>query len=148
MRRGFTLIELLIVIAVISILIGIVLPRFRGMQDEGNIAKAKGELRTLQTAIESYYIHNGSYPVDSGTWQSALTSATPLIVGTALTDPFAASGAEYQLVYDTNTQYYAIYSVGAGGDGSVSSVSTAGVVAESNGSSCIYIANGDIDTTP
>ncbi|UCD15446.1 MAG: prepilin-type N-terminal cleavage/methylation domain-containing protein, partial [Candidatus Omnitrophota bacterium] len=51
---GFTLIELLIVIAVISILLSIALPRFRGMQEEGNIAKAKGELRTLQTAVESY----------------------------------------------------------------------------------------------
>ena len=38
---GFTLIELLIVVAVISILISIALPRFKGMQDEGNIAKAK-----------------------------------------------------------------------------------------------------------
>src|SRR3989339_339671 len=60
MKKGFTLIELLIVIAVISILIGIALPRFKGMQDEGNIAKATGELRTLKTAVESYYIHNNS----------------------------------------------------------------------------------------
>ena len=74
MKRGFTIIELLIVIAVISILIGIALPRFRGMQEEGKIAQAKGELRTLQTAVESYYIHNSNtYPAAGATWQSALT---------------------------------------------------------------------------
>ena len=62
MRKGFTIIELLIVIAVISILVGIALPRFRGMREEGLIAQAKGELRTIQTALESYFIHNNAYP--------------------------------------------------------------------------------------
>ena len=59
-RKGFTILELLIVIAVIAILVGIALPRFKGMQDEGNIARAKGELRMLTTAVESYYIHNNN----------------------------------------------------------------------------------------
>lgn len=74
MKKGFTLIELLIVIAVISILIGIALPRFKGMQEEGKIAQAKAELRTLQTAVESYYIHNNNtYPATGAAWQTALT---------------------------------------------------------------------------
>ena len=147
-RKGFTLIELLIVIAVISILIGIALPRFRGMQEEGLVAQAKGELRTLQTAIESYYIHNSSaYPADGAAWQTGtLTTATPLIVGTALIDPFSSTGAQYQLVYDTNTAYYAIYSVGPGGTGSVTTVSTTGDVTDTN--NCIYVSNGQRDTTP
>ncbi len=148
MKRGFTIIELLIVIAVISILIGIALPRFRGMQEEGKIAQAKGELRTLQTAVESYYIHSNTYPGAGLTWQSALTGATPLIIGTALTDPFSTSSAQYPIVYDTNSHYYAIYSVGPGANGAVSLVSTAGAVTETNGSSCIYISNGQRDTQP
>ena len=35
-KRGFTLIELLVVISVIAILVGIAIPRFKGMQDEAH----------------------------------------------------------------------------------------------------------------
>jgi len=145
MRRGFTLIELMIVIAVMAILIGIALPQFRGMQEEGLIAQAKAELRTLKTAIESYYIHNGSYPTDAAAWQSALTGTSPTIVRTVLTDPFSSTSAEYQLVYSTSGEYYAIYSVGTSGSATVTAVSAAGAVTES-ASTCIYVSNGEEDT--
>jgi general secretion pathway protein G len=145
-KKGFTIVELLIVITVIAILVGIALPRFRGMQDEGNIAKAKGELRTQQTAVESYFIHN------SNTYPSALsnlTSATPNIIGAALpTDPFNGSN-NYGYATDgaSPVKYYVIYSVGAG-TAATASVTTAGVVTET-ASSCIYVTNGSSkDTTP
>lgn len=139
--KGFTLIEILIVIAVISILIGIALPRFRGMQEEGNITKAKGELRTLQTAVESYYIHNNNtYP---GSLANVITQR-PAIVTTMPTDPF--SGTNYG--YSTGgTNLYVLYSVGPAGNGSAT-VSTNGTLTENNGNSCIYIANFQTDTTP
>lgn len=141
---GFTLIELLIVIAVISILIGIALPRFKGMQDEGNIAKAKGELRTLQTALESYYIHNSNaYPAALST----LNTATPSIVTSTPTDPFSATSAAYGYTRGgTNNKFYAVYSVGAGGNGSATIAGDA--VSETNGSSCIYVSNAGTDTQP
>jgi len=149
-KNGFTIIELLIVIAVISILVGIALPRFRGMQEEGKIAQVKGELRTLQTAVESYYIHNNNtYPASGATWQSVLVNATPLIIGAALADPFNGA-AQYGYATDGGTpvKYYVIYSVGISGGGSAS-VSTAGVVTEVNGTSCIYASNGVLrDTQP
>lgn len=143
MKKGFTLIELLIVIAVISILIGIALPRFRGMQEEGNIAKAKGELRTLQTAIESYYIHNNNtYP--SGL--SDLTSATPLIVGSLPEDPFN-SGNNYGYTVSGNGDYFVVYSEGPGGNGGAS-INDSGTITETNGSSCIYASNAGQDSQP
>lgn len=144
-RKGFTLIELLIVIAVISILIGIALPRFKGMQDEGNIAKAKGELRTLQTAVESYYIHNNqAYP----SALSDLTASTtkPLVVTSIPDDPFAASGTDY--VYTrggTNNKYYVIYSVGPDANGSAA-ISGTNTVTETNNP--VYVSNMSVDTSP
>ncbi len=147
MRRGFTLIELLIVIAVISILIGIALPRFKGMQDEGNIAKVKGELRTLQIAVESYCIHNSnSYPATtSEALETALASATPSIIDHIPTDPFDTDDYEY-VMGGTNSKFYIIYSAGLGGNGSA--VITSDAVVETNGSSCIYVSNMSEDTQP
>ena len=143
MKKGFTLIELLIVIAVISILIGIALPRFRGMQEEGWIAQAKGELVTLQAAVESYYIHNNDYPSN---WPGDIEGATPDIIGTdAPTDPFN-SGNDYGYATSANGDYYVIYSAGPGGNGSAA-VSDAGVVTETNGTSCTFVSNGSRDTT-
>lgn len=144
MKRGFTLIELLIVIAVISILIGIALPRFKGMQDEGNIAKAKGELRTLQTGVESFYIHNSStYP----SALSVLTTATPNIVSTLPTDPFDSAGGSYGYVRGgTNNKFYVIFSDGPGGNGSATITSDA--VVETNGPSCIFASNAATDAQP
>lgn len=147
MRKAFTIIELLIVIAVIAILIGIALPRFKGMQDEGNIARAKSELSTLQVAIESYYLHNSNtYP----TALSNLTAATtiPNIVSVLPTDPFT-SGSNYGYLISANGRYYVVWSAGPSENGSVSALSDTGTVTETNGGSCIYITNGTSkDTAP
>lgn len=150
MKKGFTIVELLIVIAVIAILVGIALPRFRGMQEEGKIAQAKGELRTLQTAVESYYIHNdNTYPDTGDTWQTALTGAMPNIIGTALTDPFNGA-TEYGYANDEEdpVKYYVLYSVGIGTTAATAEISPAGVVTETD-TSCIYVTNGATkDATP
>lgn len=149
MKKGFTIIELLVVIAVIAILVGIALPRFKGMQDEGNISKAKAELRTLQSAIESYYIHNNNaYPATgAAALQTALAAATPSIITYVPTDPFSSSGADYGYVLGgTNNKFYVVYSAGPGGNGSATITSDA--VVETNGSSCIYISNASQDTQP
>jgi len=149
MRRGFTLIELMIVIAVMAILIGISLPYMKGMQDEGNTAKAAGELRTLATAVESYYIHNSkAYPSQDESpvqtsWQSALTGASPTIVKTALTDPFKTT-QEYSYVTDGDSAstYYIIFSVGPNGTAGITGITPAGVLEGTVGDD-IYITNAE-----
>jgi len=149
-QKGFTLIENLIVLAVIAALIGIALPRFKGIRQEGDIAKAKGELRTLQTAIESYYMHNNNtYPATtSAALQIALTAAVPNIIASVPVDPFSATGALYQYVMGgTNNKYFIVYSVGPGGNGSAV-ISVTNTVTETNGPSCIYASNMSTDTQP
>lgn len=145
MRKGFTLIELLIVIAVISILISIAIPRFKGMQDEGNIAKGKGELRTLQTAVESFYIHNNNaYPVALA--DVAAATVKPKIVNEIPTDPFGTAAYGY-VRGGTNNKFYVIYSVGPDGNGSAT-IGLSDAVTETNGDSCIYVSNAGTDTKP
>jgi type II secretion system protein G len=63
--RGFTLIELLIVIAIILILIAIALPNFLEAQLRARVTKAKAELRSLNTALQSYYLDWDVYPDES-----------------------------------------------------------------------------------
>jgi general secretion pathway protein G len=137
-KKGFTIIELLIVITVIAILIGIALPRFRGIQEEGNGAKARGEMRTLQTAIESYNMHKGSLPTALG--DLILATTKPNIVGSALpTDPFK-SGSNYVYSQSPSKMYYTVSSVGPGGSDTATVDDTGKVTLSST--DVIYASNG------
>ncbi len=141
-KTGFTLIELLIVISVIAILMSIALPRFKGMQQEANIAKSKSDLRTLQSAVESYFIHNNAYPATL----TALTTANPQIILTVPQDPFA--NADYGYALSANGSYFVVYSIGYTANGSAV-IDNTGVVTQTNGASCIYASNGTpVDIQP
>lgn len=143
MRKGFTLVELLIVIMVIAILIGIALPRFGGMRDEGNTTKAAAELRTLQAAVESWYMHRNphTYPSPGSNWEAQLTTATPQILGSVLYDPFGAS-ATTQYRYARNGAYYVIWSLGPNRTSTITGISSTGTVTPSATDDDIFVSNG------
>ncbi len=60
-RSGFTLIELMIVVAVISILAVIALPKFGRMVQKAREARTKGNLGALRSAISIYYGDNDGF---------------------------------------------------------------------------------------
>ena len=109
MKKGFTLIELLIVMGVVAILIAIVIPSFRGMQDEARMTRAQKECESLQAAVEGYYKNYNSYPANL----SYLVWVTPKIVeGDILpTDPFRTMNYTYTpkggTAYPVQTYTYA-----------------------------------------
>jgi len=139
--KGFTLIELLVVISVIAILVGIAIPRFKGMQDEANISKAKAELRVMQTAIESHYMNitPNAYPATSTTVFTDLNNDSPLIIGEPLIDPFEGGSTQYN--YILNNPYYVAFSTGPDGAADITGISAAGVLAGSNDDD-LYATNG------
>ncbi|MBF0571096.1 MAG: prepilin-type N-terminal cleavage/methylation domain-containing protein [Candidatus Omnitrophica bacterium] len=145
MKKGFTIIELVIVISVLIILIGIAIPRMKGMQDSGKIVKVKGELQTLQAAMESYY-NNAATPhvyIPSSTSPCAtyFDSTTPAAVITPLYDPFAVnSTTEYDEL--TNGAYYAFASVGTAANLSSFTISSTGVVTIGAGNVCVTNGTG------
>jgi len=61
--RGFTLIELLVVITIIVILMGLLFPAFRGVQDQAKKTQAKNDLTQIVTAVNAYYTEYGKYPL-------------------------------------------------------------------------------------
>lgn len=65
-KRGFTLIELLIVVAIIAILAAIAVPNFLEAQTRAKVSRAKADMRSIATAIESYSVDNNKYPIDGG----------------------------------------------------------------------------------
>ena len=70
---GFTLIELLIVVAIIAILAAIAVPNFLEAQTRSKVARAKADMRTIRTALESYAVDFNKYPDHAtDTWHPSL----------------------------------------------------------------------------
>src|SRR5438309_929452 len=66
-ENGFTLIELLIVIGIIAILIGLLFPAFKGVQDQAKRTQAKNDLTQIVTAVNAFYTEYGKYPTAATT---------------------------------------------------------------------------------
>jgi prepilin-type N-terminal cleavage/methylation domain-containing protein len=77
--RGFTLLELLTVIAVVAILATLAIGAIRGAKERGIIARTRGELAAVSTALEQFKTLYGDYP-QTGAFAQA--PATPTAVGT------------------------------------------------------------------
>jgi type IV pilus assembly protein PilA len=61
-EKGFTLIELLVVILIIGILAAIAIPAFLNQRQKAYDSQAKSNIRTAQTAEETYATdNNGAY---------------------------------------------------------------------------------------
>ena len=60
-QRAFTLLEVLVVIAIISILAGLLLSTFGYMQKKGARARAETEIAAISAACESYKADNAVY---------------------------------------------------------------------------------------
>jgi len=98
--KGFTLIELLIVVAIIAILAAIAIPNFLQAQTRAKISRARSDLRTISTALESYAVDHNYYPpndwvhyenpVDSySVVPRELTTPVAYLSTNRLYDPFA-----------------------------------------------------------
>ena len=61
MKKGFTLIELLIVVAIIAILAAIAIPNFLEAQTRAKVSRVKSDIRTIATAMETYYVDFQTY---------------------------------------------------------------------------------------
>ena len=110
-EKGFTLIELLVVILIIGILAAIAIPAFLNQRGKAYDAAAKSQVKTAQTAEETYATdHNGTYTSnksdltaieptlgDTGTGSSITTVTGNSTTGYTLTSTAASTGDAFTL---------------------------------------------------
>jgi len=95
-EKGFTLIELLIVVAILGVLAVVIVPNLAGFLGTGNVAAANTEVANIESAALAYHAdHDGVWPTDSDDLETDYLSG------------------------DTK---YAVYDIGAGSFGKVTSV--------------------------
>jgi len=136
MKKAFTIVEILVVLAVLSVLIGVSIPRIKAMQDNSFTAKARKELAaTLRPAIEAYKIHNSNaYPAPGGNYTATiagtyLNNSAIRFISNIPYDPFGATATtEYGYRVSSNGLYWVVWSIGRNKISETTAISTTGVV--------------------
>lgn len=107
-EEGFTLVELLVVMLILGILAAIAIPSFFNQRDKANDSDAKAQVRTAQTAIETFATDNdGSYTgatVDGlQTIETTLNDVADADMTVTVTD--AGLGYEISVVSSTDNEF-------------------------------------------
>lgn len=118
--EGYTLLELLVVMGILAVLTAIATPQLMGYFGKAKAQSVQLQIENIGTALELYYMENGSYPSASAGLK-ALVEPTPeasrwngpyLKKAKNLLDPW---GRPYQYNYPTANGEYEVYSLGATG---------------------------------
>lgn len=112
-QEGFTLIEIMVVILIIGLLATLVVQSLRGSVDRAKRTKAMADISELRTALDRYYIDNGSYPTTEQGLQSLVDPPGGQGTGYVAHIPLDPWGHPYFYQSDGNT--YTLKSFGADG---------------------------------
>ncbi|TDP96766.1 type II secretion system protein [Labedaea rhizosphaerae] len=76
-ESGFTLIELLMVIVILGVLAGIVVFAVSGIQDRGEKAACKSDVKSVEVAVEAYYAAQPGTPTYPADEAAAIANTVP-----------------------------------------------------------------------
>jgi general secretion pathway protein G len=117
---GYTLLELLVVLGILAVLTAIATPQLMGYFGKAKIQSAQIQIENIGTALEMYYMENGSYP-SASVGLKALVEAPAeathwngpyLKKAKNLLDPW---GHPYQYKYPVANGDYEVYTLGPKG---------------------------------
>lgn len=113
--KAFTLIELLIVVAIIAILAAIAVPNFLEAQTRAKVSRAKADMQSMGTAIETYRIDSNSYPYQNPQSRvlrvaaikalEVITTPVAYMSNVSFSDPFIGKGAYSGPTMDAYADY-------------------------------------------
>ena len=110
-KTGFTLIEMLIVMAIVSLLLTIALPRYFGSVDKAKVVPLKENLQILRVTIDKYSADKGVYPNDLEELVSQrYLRAVPV-------DPITESASTWVLIPSRDPEVRGIIDVKSGAQG-------------------------------
>ena len=116
LKNAFTLIELLIVVAIIAILAAIAVPNFLEAQTRSKVSRVKSDMRTMATALESYYVDRNAYPNPHPfgiASKDYINNPTQPMILERLSTPVAyITTALLKDVFDVNSRYSAATAAG------------------------------------
>jgi general secretion pathway protein G len=117
---GYTLLELLVVMGILAILTALATPQLMGYFGKAKTQSAQVQIQSIGTALELYYMENGSYPSQSVGLKALVEQPREathwngpyLKKAQNLLDPW---GRPYQYNFPTANGDYAVYSLGPDG---------------------------------
>jgi general secretion pathway protein G len=107
-RRAFSLIEIMIVVVIIGLMAGVVTLATTGYLERAKKERARSDIATYSTALDSYYLQKGKFPET----QEGLKVLVPDFVKAITTDPW---GHPYQYLKPGKSTPYEVISYGADG---------------------------------
>ena len=118
---GFTFIEILVVMIILALLAGIVGTQLLGEAEKAKVESTRIQIRSLQSALNLYRLHNSTYPTTEQGLEAMLTQPEVGVIPKSWQGPYLSAnnlptdGWDQSFIYISDGRELEILSLGADG---------------------------------